>query len=104
VMLNSPFMDQKITPLMPSTGGDLMINQMSSADEAEHLINGNIDLLVLPQVVRSRVLSSAGFVVYVGTPNDAVSKSLAGYRCTSHDWYLVCLQSSGSSGLSAQRL
>ena len=44
VMLNSPFMDQKITPLMPAPGGDLLIDRMSSPDEAERLINGNVDL------------------------------------------------------------
>jgi hypothetical protein len=92
VMLNSPFMDQKITPLMPAAGGALLINQMASADEAEHLINGNIDLLALPRPVRSRLLASTAFVVYVGTPNDAVSERLARYHCEGHGWYLVCLQ------------
>jgi hypothetical protein len=92
VMLNSPFMDQKITPLMPAAGGDLLIARMPSADEAERLINGNIDLLVLPPAVRSGLLASTRFVVYVGTPGDAVSQSLAAYHCASHDWYLICLQ------------
>jgi hypothetical protein len=92
VMLNSPFMDQKITPLMPAAGGALLINQMASADEAEHLINGNIDLLALPQPVRSRLLASTAFVVYIGAPSDAVSERLARYHCEGHGWYLVCLQ------------
>ncbi len=91
VMLNSPFMDQKITPLMPAPGGDLLIDQMQSPAEAERLINGNVDLLVLPAAVRSRLLASSGFVVYVGMPNAAVSQSLAGYTCASHGWYMVCL-------------
>ena len=92
VMLNSPFMDQKITPLMPAAGGDLLINRMSSADEAERLINGNINLPALPPAVRSGLLASTGFVVYVGTPDYAASQSLAAYHCASHDWYWICLQ------------
>ena len=91
-MLNSPFMDQKITPLMPAAGGDLLINRMSSADEAERLINGNINLPALPPAVRSGLLASTGFVVYVGTPDYAASRSLAAYHCASHEWYWICLQ------------
>ncbi len=91
VMLNSPFMDQKITPLMPTPGGDLLIDRMHSPEEAEHLINGNIDLLGLPPSVRSSLLASSRFVVYVGTPNEAVSQSLARYTCANHGWYLVCV-------------
>ena len=91
VMLNSPFMDQKITPLMPVPGGDLLINRVGSPEEAERLINGNIDLPALPAAIRSALLASTGFVVYVGTPNEAVSRILARYTCTSHGWYMVCL-------------
>ena len=91
VMLNSPFMDQKITPLMPVPGGDLLIDRMSSPEEAERLINGNIDLVGLPPTIRSGLLASTGFVVYVGTPDEVVRQSLAGFSCASHGWYLVCV-------------
>lgn len=99
VMLNSPFMDQKITPLMPSPGGNLLIDRMSSPEEAERLINGNIDLPSLSPEMRSALLASTGVVVFVGTPADVeqgleplAGKSLAAhYGCTSHAWYLVCL-------------
>jgi hypothetical protein len=99
-MLNSPFMDQKITPLMPAPGGDLMINQTSSPEEAERLINGNIDLPSLPPAMRSTLLASTGLVVFVGTPADveqglgplAGNGLAAHYACTSHSWYLVCLR------------
>jgi len=94
VMLNSPFMDQKITPLMPAAGADLLINQMSSPEQAEHLINGNIDLAVLPSDVRAELLASSGFVVYVGSPSTAVSASLSRYKCAAHGWYSVCLAGS----------
>ena len=90
IMLNSPFMDQKITPLMPAPGGDLLIDRMSSPEEAERLINGNVDLLVLPPLIRSGLLASTGFVIYVGPPTDAVRQTLARYSCVSHGWYLVC--------------
>jgi hypothetical protein len=99
VMLNSPFMDQKITPLMPAPGGDLLIDHVSSPEEAERLINGNIDLPGLPPAMRSTLLASTGLVVFVGTPADVeqglgllASESLAAYySCTNHTWYLVCL-------------
>ncbi len=99
VMLNSPFMDQKITPLMPAPGGNLLIDRMSSPEEAERLINGNIDLPSLPPAMRSTLLASTGVVVFVGVPADVdegleplAGKSVAAhYACTSHTWYLVCL-------------
>jgi hypothetical protein len=99
VMLNSPFMDQKITPLMPAPGGDLMIDRMSSADEGERLINGNIDLPGLAPAMRSTLLASTGVVVFVAVPANVeqgleplAGKNLAAhYACTSHGWYLVCL-------------
>jgi hypothetical protein len=100
VMLNSPFMDQKITPLMPAPGGDLLIDQMSSPEEAERLINGNINLPSLPPATRSTLLASTRLVVFVAAPEEVqqglaplVGKSLAAhYACTSHTWYLVCLR------------
>jgi hypothetical protein len=99
VMLNSPFMDQKITPLMPAPGGNLLIDHMHSPEEAERLINGNVDLPALPPATRAALLASTGVVILVGTPTD-VSQGLAPltgervaaeYACTSYDWYLVCL-------------
>jgi hypothetical protein len=98
VMLNSPFMDQKITPLMPTPGGNLLIDQMSSADQAERLINGNVDLPELPLALRSPLLASTRVVVFIGTP--AVlgqglapligDRTAAQFACTSQGWYLVC--------------
>jgi hypothetical protein len=72
---------------------------MSSPEEAERLINGNIDLPSLPAGMRSTLLASTGLVVFVGTPADVeqgleplAGESLAAhYACTSHTWYLVCL-------------
>jgi hypothetical protein len=98
VMLNSPFMDQKITPLMPAAGGDLLIDHMSSPEEAERLINGNVDLPALPPALRSSLLASTAVVVYVGTPAQLArgltplmgAKLAAKYACSSHDWYLIC--------------
>jgi hypothetical protein len=98
VMLNSPFMDQKITPLMPATGGDLLIDQMTSAEQAERLINGNVDLPALPPPVRSRLLASTRVIIFVGTPAGLQqgltpligTEIAANYGCTSHTWYLVC--------------
>ncbi len=98
VMLNSPFMDQKITPLMPAPGGDLLIGRMSSPDEAERLINGNVDLPALPAAIRAPLLDSTRFVIFVGVPADLeqgltplIGQDLAAkYSCTSHNWYLVC--------------
>ncbi len=98
VLLNSPFMDQKITPLMPAPGGDLLIDQMSSPDEAERLINGNVNLPTLPPAMRSTLLASTGVVVFVGT-SASLEQGLvpligqgpaAHYACTNHAWYLVC--------------
>ena len=102
VMLNSPFMDQKITPLMPVPGGDLLIDQMSSPEEAERLINGNINLPALPPAVRSTLLDSTGLVVFIAAPEEVeqglaplVGNSFAAhYACTGHVWYLVCLRNS----------
>jgi hypothetical protein len=98
VMLNSPFMDQKITPLMPVPGGDLLIDRMSSPEQAERLINGNVDIPSLPPAMRSTLLASTGLVVFVGTPTDVeqgltplTGEDLAAhYACTNHAWYLVC--------------
>jgi hypothetical protein len=98
VLLNSPFMDQKITPLMPAPGGDLLIDQMSSPDQAERLINGNVDLPTLPPAMRSTLLASTGVVVFVGTAASLEQGMVpligegpaAHYACTNHAWYLVC--------------
>jgi hypothetical protein len=98
VMLNSPFMDQKITPLMPAAGGDLLIDQMSSPDQAERIINGNVDLPALPPPLRSKLLDSTRVIVFVGTPAALQqgltpligTESAVNYACTSHAWYLVC--------------
>jgi hypothetical protein len=98
VMLNSPFMDQKITPLMPAGRGDLLIDRMSTADEAERTINGNVDLPALPPALRSSLLASTRVVVFVGTPME-LARGLtpligpelsAKYACTNYRWYLVC--------------
>jgi hypothetical protein len=98
IMLNSPFMDQKITPLMPAPGGDLLIDHVSSPEQAERIINGNLDLPSLSPEMRSTLLASTQVVVFVGVP-DAVKQGLAPlmggelagqYSCTSHEWYLVC--------------
>jgi hypothetical protein len=94
VMLNSPFMDQKITPLMSAAGGNLLIDQMPSPEEAERLINGNINLQALPAATRSELLASTGLVVFVGTPADlsqGMTPLTARYQCTSYTWYLVCV-------------
>jgi hypothetical protein len=100
VMLNSPFMDQKITPLMPAPGGDLLIDHMSSPEEAERMINGNVNLPALSPATRSTLLASTRMIVFVGSPADLeqglaplIGNSLAAnYACTSHIWYLVCLE------------
>jgi hypothetical protein len=98
VLLNSPFMDQKITPLMPAAGGDLLIDHVGSPEAAERLINGNVDLPALPPALRSSLLASTRVVVYVGTPAELArgltplmgGELAAKYACSSHDWYLVC--------------
>ena len=101
VMLNSPFMDQKITPLMPAPGGDLLIDQISSPEEAERMINGNIDLPALPPAIRSTLLASTRVVVFVGTSAELEQgltpligeSSASRYTCANYTWYLVCLAS-----------
>jgi hypothetical protein len=101
VMLNSPFMDQKITPLMPAGRGDLLIDHMSSPDEAERTIDGNVDLPALPPALRSLLFASTRVVVFVGTPVE-LARGLtpligadlsAKYECTNYRWYLVCAAS-----------
>jgi hypothetical protein len=98
VMLNSPFMDLKISPLMAAEGSELLVNQMRSADQAERLINGNVDLPALDQAMRTSLLASTGVVVFVGVPGE-VERGLApligdgaasGFVCDGHTWYLVC--------------
>jgi hypothetical protein len=98
-MLNSPFMDQKITPLMPAPGGDLLIDQISSPEEAERMINGNVNLPALSPAMRSTLLASTRMIVFVGSPAELeqglaplIGDNLAdNYACTNHIWYLVCL-------------
>jgi hypothetical protein len=83
---------------MPAPGGDLLIDRMSSPDEAERLINGNVDLPALPAAIRSPLLESTRVVIFVGVPADLeqgltplIGQDLAAkYACTSHGWYLVC--------------
>ncbi len=101
VMLNSPFMDQKITPLMPAPGGDLLIDQMRSPEEAERVINGNVNLPALRPATRSTLLASTRMIVFVGSPPELEqglaplmgNNLAANYACTNHTWYLVCLAS-----------
>ena len=98
IMLNSPFMDQKITPLMPAPGGDLLIDQMTSAEQAERLINGNIDLPALPPQIRDTLLASSRVVVLVATPLSLRQglapligpQTAAGFVCSNYTWYLIC--------------
>src|ERR1700753_2376220 len=84
VMLNSPFMDQTITPLMPARGSDLLISHMGSAEEAERVINGNLDLPSMPVEIRGPLLDSTKFVVLVGKQGDLP------FPCVDYGWYLVC--------------
>jgi hypothetical protein len=98
VMLNSPFMDQKITPLMPVAGGDLLVDQVSSPEQAEQLINGNVDLPALAPAMRNTLLASTKVIVLVATPvaterglTPLIGAPLASqYACVGHVWYLVC--------------
>jgi hypothetical protein len=84
VMLNSPFMDQTITPLMPSRGSELLISRMGSAEEAERVINGNLDLPSMPAEMRGPLLDSTKFVVLVG------KQAHLPFPCEDYGWYLVC--------------
>jgi hypothetical protein len=98
IMMNSPFLDLKITPLMPAPNGDLLIDRMSSPDEAETLINGNVNLPALPSAMRTSLMASTRLVIFVGTPaalkqglTPLIGENLAAdYACSSHAWYLVC--------------
>jgi hypothetical protein len=98
VMLNSPFMDLKISPLMAAPGGDLLIDRISSTDQAERLINGNVDLPSLPPEVRSSLLASTQLVVFIGVPatleqglTPLIGQEVAArYACSSYAWYVVC--------------
>jgi hypothetical protein len=92
VMLNSPFMDQKITPLMPAARSGLFIERMQSPDQAERLINGNLDLPAMPPELRSELLASTRVIVLVGHPRDG-DQGLAPFACSDHAWYLMCLRS-----------
>ena len=100
VMLNSPWMDLTIMPLTAVPGTPLLVNEMTSPEEAERVINGNIDLPALPNAIRAPLLASANFIVFVATPAD-IQKGLipqTGIKtgvpgplaCAGHTWYLVC--------------
>jgi hypothetical protein len=103
IMLNSPFMDQKITPLMPARGSDLLINQMHSPSEAERVINGNLDIPSMPTDMRGALLGRTQVLIWVGTPADVHeglapltgSEAAATYDCTTQAWYLVCTKRQG---------
>jgi hypothetical protein len=88
----------KISPLMAAPGGDLLIHQISAPEEAERLINGNVNLPSLAPELRSSLLASTRLVVFIGVPATLeqglaplTGKDLAaGYACSSYAWYLVC--------------
>jgi hypothetical protein len=89
IMLNSPFMDQTITPLVPAPGSDLLISHVGSIEQAEHMINGNLDLPSMDPDMRSQLLASSRVVVLVGVPAN-LRQGLPPFHCSNHDWYLIC--------------
>jgi hypothetical protein len=98
IMLNSPWMDLTIMPVKVVAGSDLMVNEMSSPEQAATLINGNIDLTRLTPEMLTPLIDSTKFIVYVAVPKDVrrglaplLPSALASrYACTDHNWYLVC--------------
>ncbi|HEV2273417.1 MAG TPA: hypothetical protein VGR96_04590 [Acidobacteriaceae bacterium] len=102
VMLNSPWLDLTIMPLRAAPGAPLLVNWMASPEEAERLINGNIDLSHLSDATRSRLLQSSRLIVFIATPPDLragvtpltgavpAGRQPAQYACAGHTWYLVC--------------
>ncbi len=111
VMLNSPWLDLTIMPLKAAPGAGLLVNAMKSPDEAERLINGNINLARLPQGIRAPLLASTNFMLFVATPadirggvtpltdttdTDAGTYDAPRYACATHGWYLVCSATNSS--------
>ena len=99
VMLNSPWLDLTIMPLKAAPRTALLVNEMSSPEEGERLINGNINLTSLPDDIRAPLVAAANFIVFVATPQDirrgvtplTGANDAGGYACASHIWYLVCV-------------
>lgn len=98
VMLNSPWLDLTIMPVQAARHGDLLVESMASPEEAERLINGNVDVPALPAAIRSKLLAATRVIVFVATPEETAeglapltgASRAALYACSSHDWYLVC--------------
>ena len=105
VMLNSPWLDLTIMPLKAAPGAHLLVNEMTSPEEAERLINGNINLAGLPPGIRAPLLASTRVMVFVATPADirqgvtplTGTKQFPPYDCASHAWYLICTARQGST-------
>ncbi len=100
ILLDAPWMDQKIAPLMPAPGSPILLEDVA----ATHISQTDPPLFPgrsLPGRYESEIVARASLLVYAGTPQE-LSKGLMGqlspdeaahFRCTRpQDWYLVCVR------------
>jgi hypothetical protein len=98
VVLNSPFLDQKISPLEAVHNGPLLDTERDAVDSANTDM-GAVPGPSLPEWQEAQVVRYSSFIVYVATPIELTrglserlsSKDAARYECgISHLWYEVC--------------
>ena len=100
IVLNSPFISQKIAPLEAKPQSPLLNTEKDTIESS------NIDLSVvpgpaLPRWQEDQVVRNSSFIVYVATPQELtrelserlVPEDAARYECgPSHSWYIVCVE------------
>jgi hypothetical protein len=100
IVLNSPFIVQKIAPLQAAPQSQL-VNTEKDTDDSPNVDLGAVPGAALPDKLEAKVVRNSSFIVYVATPEElthGLSERLspgaaAQYQChTPHLWYVVCEQ------------
>jgi hypothetical protein len=98
VVLDSPWIDQKITPIAPRSEAPLLVEDIRlthlSATDPPSAPGRS-----LPRSKEGEVLAASEFVLYAGSPAELRGglepqmdeKEAARFSCTVHTWYLACL-------------
>lgn len=103
VALDSPWIDQTITPVAPVPGSPLLVDDIRLT--AFSKINGpSAPGRSLPARKEKAIVAASDFIIYAGAPGDLASglssqldrQEASEFRCSAHGWYLVCVRKSAS--------
>ncbi len=103
VALDSPWIDQSITPVAPVPGSPLLVDdiRLTALSKTDGPAAPGRSL---PARKEKAIVAASSFIVYAGAPGDLASglasqldpQEAAQFHCSAHGWYLVCVRSPAS--------